>query len=67
VNPAEKAQATAVAEALLAGISAVPSRDEHGRHTVILTRGPWTREVLPENLAAALAEAKALPTTECAA
>ena len=59
-SPAEKAQMTAVATALLAGIMATPSRDDRGRRTIVLTSGPWTREVLPEHVGEALAEAKAL-------
>lgn len=64
-NPAseatlDKAMATACARAAIAGIEARPSRDEWGRRTLILTRGPWTREVRLEELADALAEAKGL-------
>lgn len=57
----DKAQHTALATAILAGLYAEPSRDDKGRRTVILTRGAWTREVPIERLADALAEAR-----ECA-
>lgn len=59
-NPAEKAQATACARAVLAGILATPSRLDDGRRSVILTSGPWTREVLPEQVGEALDEVKVL-------
>lgn len=51
---------TARAMAALHGILAEPSRDEHGRRTIILTRGAWTREVLIDQLADALARLKAV-------
>jgi hypothetical protein len=65
MSPAEKAQSTACATALLAGILATPSRNERGQRTVILTKGPWTREILPEQLREALAEVRALEAAEC--
>lgn len=53
-----KPVATACARALLEGIAATPSRDDRGQATVILCRGPWVREVTPEQIGDALAEAR---------
>lgn len=55
-----KALATGCAEAALVGIVATPSRDDHGRPTLVLTRGVWTREVQLHELAEALAQAASL-------
>lgn len=55
-----KPVATACATALLQGIAATPSHNEHGQATVILVRGAWVREITPDQLADALAEAKAV-------
>jgi hypothetical protein len=66
MSPAEKAQATACAKALLAGIRAEPSRDDRGRPTVILSRDAWCREIEPQQLADALAEARQLAGLEAA-
>jgi len=57
---ARKRVNTAVAECALHGIVAVPSRDDRGRPTLVLSRGGWTREVAIERLAEALAEARQL-------
>ncbi len=56
----DKAVMTACAEAALAGIVALPSRDERGRRTIILSQGAWTRVVLVPDLHEALAELRAL-------
>lgn len=56
LEPTDKAVATAVATAALEGIVAVPSRDDRGRRTVVLSRAHWTKEVLLADLAQALAE-----------
>ena len=45
-----KTTATAIAQAALAGIEALPSRDDRGRRTLILRRGAWCKEVLLEHL-----------------
>lgn len=55
-----KRVSTLTAQAALEGIVVLPSRDDYGRRTVILTRGAWTREVRIEQLAEALKEAGAL-------
>ncbi|HYD75328.1 hypothetical protein [Ramlibacter sp.] len=47
---------TARADAALQGIAAEPSHNEHGRPTIILSRGAWTREVPIEKLREALDE-----------
>jgi hypothetical protein len=62
--PPDKRAATACAVAAIHGIEATPSRDDHGRHTLILRRGVWVREVLIEHLADALAEARQLRAVE---
>lgn len=54
----EKLISTGCAQAALAGILATPSRTDEGKASIVLTKAHWTREVLPEQLADALAEAK---------
>lgn len=56
----DKETTTALAKCALLGIVATPSCDERGRRTIVLSRGAWTKETLPEGLAQALEEAKAL-------
>lgn len=46
------------AVAALQGIVATPSHTDDGKRSIVLTKAHWTREVLPEQLADALAEAK---------
>lgn len=63
-----KLQADACAIAALNGIEAVAARNDFGRRTIILRRGTWCVEIEPHQLAAALAEARALaPEVEAVA
>ncbi|NML43516.1 hypothetical protein HHL11_07135 [Ramlibacter sp. G-1-2-2] len=64
--PLRKIIATACAEAALLGIVATPSRNDRGEPTIVLTRGAWTREIRPDELAEALAQARALLQQEVA-
>lgn len=57
-TPDQKRLETARAIAALHGILAEPSQDEHGRPTIILTRGAWTREFPVNQLSTALDEVK---------
>lgn len=70
VNTAEKLRATAHAKAALLGISGIqvaPSRDDHGRQTIILSVGALTREVPVAQLDDALIELKAQRLEGCTA
>ena len=65
ITPAEKALANTCAYlAFHHGIAAVPSTNDRGERTLVLSRGAWCRAVVPEMVGEALAELRALETAE---
>ncbi len=51
---------SAIAQAALAGIVAIPSKTDRGERVIVLSRGAWTREIRPADLAEALLEARTI-------